>query len=114
MKGDDPFAPCSVEELGGRLHETPRTFLLLDVREAEELAIAALPGAVHIPLGDLPGRIGELADWREREVLALCHHGVRSAMACRFLREAGFAAVRNVSGGIDAWSLRVDPGCPRY
>jgi len=85
---------------------------LLDVRQPEELAIARIEGAVHIPLNELPARLGELD--RTRPVVALCHHGVRSEMAGRLLERSGFADVAHLSGGIDAWSLAVDPAVPRY
>jgi sulfur-carrier protein adenylyltransferase/sulfurtransferase len=85
---------------------------LLDVREPEELAIASLPGATHIPMGVVPVRAHELD--RARRVVVLCHHGVRSAMAARWLRANGFADVLDVEGGIEAWSRDVDPSVPRY
>lgn len=86
--------------------------VVLDVREADELAIARLPSALHVPLRELPARIDELP--RDRTLAVLCHHGVRSAMAAGLLRSAGLTDVVNVAGGIDAWSLRVDPEVPRY
>ena len=85
---------------------------LLDVRTAEELAIARLPDVVHIPLAELPLRIDELD--RAKPVIAVCHHGVRSEMAGRVLERNGFADVAHLTGGIDAWSLDVDPEVPRY
>ncbi len=87
---------------------------LLDVREPEELALAALPGAVHIPLGELAERIEELEASRDQEWVVVCHHGVRSAMATGFLSANGFSRASNLSGGIDRWSLDVDPAVPRY
>jgi rhodanese-related sulfurtransferase len=100
-------------QLAARLRESapPR---LLDVREPEELAIAALPGALHIPLGELAERIDELEAGRDLEWVVICHHGVRSAMATGFLAANGFSRAINLSGGIDRWSLEVDPGVPRY
>jgi rhodanese-related sulfurtransferase len=85
---------------------------LLDVRQPEELLIARLDGAVHIPLNELAHRIGELD--RNRPVVAFCHHGVRSEMAGRLLERNGFGDVAHLSGGIDAWSQTVDPSLPRY
>jgi adenylyltransferase/sulfurtransferase len=89
-------------------------FLLLDVREPHEHAAARIEGARLLPLGELAGRVGELADWRQRPVVVHCHHGGRSRVACELLRERGFERVENLSGGIEAWSLTVDPGVPRY
>lgn len=86
--------------------------VLLDVREADELAICRMGATHHIPLGQLGER------WRElpsaARILIHCHHGGRSLRATHFLRSRGFAAVSNVRGGIEAWSCRVDPGVPRY
>ncbi|MDR3414552.1 MAG: rhodanese-like domain-containing protein [Nevskia sp.] len=85
---------------------------LLDVRQPEELEIARIAGATHIPLGELQARVDELD--RNQPVVAMCHHGVRSEMAGRLLERNGFADVAHLSGGIDAWSLAVDPSVPRY
>ena len=88
--------------------------LLLDVREPSERARAHIEGAQLIPLGELEGRLPELGSWRHRRVVIHCHHGGRSARACALLRENGFDRVENLAGGIDAWSLTVDPSVPRY
>jgi adenylyltransferase/sulfurtransferase len=87
-------------------------FTLLDVRLEHELRLARLPGTLWIPLHELPQRLTEVP--RDRPVYALCHSGVRSAAATTLLREHGFAAARNLAGGIDAWSREVDPSLPRY
>jgi rhodanese-related sulfurtransferase len=97
-------------ELKARLDSAPLT--VLDVRTDDELALATLPGALHIPMQDLPARVGELA--ADAPLAVLCHHGVRSEMAARFLERQGFREVYSVAGGIDAWSLQVDPAIPRY
>lgn len=90
--------------------------VLLDVREAGELAIARIqvPGArlLHIPLHTLPARLSELN--RQQPIFTLCHHGMRSLQAALFLRQQGFDAATNIADGIDAWSLQVDPQVPRY
>jgi rhodanese-related sulfurtransferase len=85
---------------------------LLDVREHDELAIAALPGAHHVPLHHLPQRMAELNP--AAPIAVLCHHGVRSRMAAQLLVQAGFEDVSNVEGGIDAWSVHIDPAVKRY
>ncbi len=87
---------------------------LLDVREAEEHHFAALAGSKWIPLRELPGRLYELAEWKDKECVVYCHHGVRSLHAIQFLRQHGFSRLQNLTGGIDAWSLMVDPKLPRY
>ncbi len=92
--------------------ENNTPFTILDVREAQELAIANLGNVRHIPLGELTTRWHELnpKDW----IITLCHHGMRSEMAAGYLRSQGFEKVTNLSGGIDRWSIEVDPTIPRY
>jgi molybdopterin/thiamine biosynthesis adenylyltransferase/rhodanese-related sulfurtransferase/molybdopterin converting factor small subunit len=87
-------------------------FVLLDVREPHEYQIARIPTSRLIPLGDLPKRISELnsAD----EIVAHCKSGMRSAKAVDFLKQAGFRKVKNMKGGILAWSDKVDPTVPKY
>ncbi len=87
-------------------------FILIDVREPHEYQICRIPSAKLIPLGDLPKRVNELdsAD----EIVAHCKSGVRSAKAVDFLKQAGFKKVRNMRGGILAWSDKVDPSVPKY
>ncbi len=87
-------------------------FVLIDVREPHEYQICRIPYAKLIPLGELPKRVNELntAD----EIVAHCKSGVRSARAVDFLKQAGFGKVRNMRGGILAWSDRVDPTVPKY
>ena len=89
-----------------------RGCLLLDVREPEELTICRIAGAAHIPMNDIPRRLNELD--RERETIVFCHHGRRSLSVTDFLRKQGFSNVKSMAGGIDAWSLTVDPRVPRY
>src|SRR5579872_1985148 len=87
-------------------------FVLLDVREPHEYQIARIPFSRLIPLGDLPKRVSELhsAD----EIVAHCKSGMRSAKAVEFLKQAGFKKVKNMKGGILAWSDKVDPSVPKY
>jgi len=99
--------------LAQRLRE-PAAPELLDVREPGEHALAHLAGARLIPLGELVGRLDELDDWRGREIVVYCHHGVRSLHALGILRAAGFERALNLRGGIDRWSTEVDPAVPRY
>ncbi|HEX5227579.1 MAG TPA: molybdopterin-synthase adenylyltransferase MoeB [Bryobacteraceae bacterium] len=87
-------------------------FVLIDVREPHEYQICNIPQAKLIPRGDLPKRVNELnsAD----EIVAHCKSGMRSAKAVDFLKQAGFKKVRNMKGGILAWSDKVDPSVPKY
>ncbi len=89
-----------------------KPILLLDVREPHEFEIANLPGAVLVPLGELPARLHELDD--HAEIVAHCHHGIRSVKAVEILRAAGFSKARTLQGGIDAWAVNVDPEMARY
>jgi adenylyltransferase/sulfurtransferase len=86
--------------------------VLLDVREPREAEIAHIAGARVIPLRELPGRLTELPS--HGEIVTFCHHGQRSLKAREILQAAGFAKVRSLAGGIDAWSRDVDSGIPRY
>ena len=101
----------SARELHARM-ERGEDVALVDVREPHEAAIARITGAVLIPLRTLPARIAELD--RGREIVLLCHHGQRSQRALELLRQSGFGKLKNLRGGIDAWSRDVDPAVPRY
>ncbi len=87
-------------------------FLLLDVREPHEYQIARIPGSTLIPLGQLPARLTELD--KNAEIVAHCKMGGRSQQAVDLLKQKGFANVRNMTGGISAWSDKVDPKVPKY
>ena len=87
-------------------------FQFIDVREPNEYQIASIPGAKLIPLGDVPKRVGELDP--NAEVIVHCKMGGRSAKACEFLRQSGFKNVKNMLGGITAWSDKIDPSVPKY
>jgi adenylyltransferase/sulfurtransferase len=86
--------------------------VLLDVREPWEHSLAKIEGSILIPLGTLPQSLDKLD--RHAEIIAYCHHGMRSADATSFLLQQGFTNVKNLVGGIDAWSVQVDPSVPRY
>ncbi|MHB8383603.1 MAG: rhodanese-like domain-containing protein [Candidatus Binataceae bacterium] len=104
------FETCPAE-LKARLGRGETVFIL-DVREPGEIELAAFPGATHIPMNDLPARIGELDP--ARETIVVCHHGMRSAQVGMYLARNGFTRVINLAGGINAWSLEADPTVPRY
>jgi rhodanese-related sulfurtransferase len=98
------------EELKQRLDAGDNLFLL-DVREEHEYEISNIGGHL-IPLAQLPKRVHELD--ANREIVALCKMGSRGARAVQVLRQAGFGNVRNLTGGIHAWSDRVDPRVRKY
>jgi rhodanese-related sulfurtransferase len=86
--------------------------LLLDVREPWEFQTCRIEGAHHLPMRELPARLRELDP--RTDVVAICHHGVRSLHAAYFLERQGFERVFNLSGGIDAWARSVEPAMPVY
>ncbi len=88
------------------------SFTFIDVREPHEFQIARIPGTVLIPLGTLPSRLGELDP--NAEIIAHCKSGARSQKAVDLLKQSGFKNVRNMTGGILAWSDKVDPSTPKY
>ena len=116
--GIDPHADAveaafeiSTPELKTWLDEG-RQLTLLDVRNPQEWEINRLDGAKLIPLPELQDRLGELDP--AATIVTYCHHGPRSGRAVNFLRQMGFSRAINLAGGIDSWSLMVDPSVPRY
>jgi rhodanese-related sulfurtransferase len=86
--------------------------LVLDVRENWERAAARLPDTVDIPMNEVPQRLAELP--RDREIVVMCHGGVRSLKVAHFLAQNGFSQLANLTGGIDAWAHEVDPSIGTY
>jgi len=86
--------------------------LLLDVRESWEYDLCRITDSQLISLKDLPQRWTELP--RRRDIIVICHHGVRSQQAARLLEDAGFPQLYNLSGGIAAWAAQIEPTMPRY
>lgn len=86
--------------------------LLLDVREPSEYQICHLDNVVLIPMNAVPSRMTELAP--DAEIVCVCHHGGRSMQVAAFLERNGFTKVTNLTGGMHAWSLQVDPSVPTY
>ncbi len=101
----------TVRELKDRLDKGEDLFIL-DVREPHEYSMAKIEGSVLIPLGTIPNSLDKLDP--NREIVAMCHKGMRSADAMGFLLQQGFSNVKNLVGGIDAWSVEIDPSVPRY
>ena len=86
--------------------------VLLDVREPRELAVASVPGALHIPMAQVPARLAEID--RDRHVVVICHSGGRSQAVVGFLKHQGYEQVSNLAGGITRWSREIDPSIPVY
>jgi rhodanese-related sulfurtransferase len=78
--------------------------LILDVRTSQEFRGGHIKGAKLLPVSELAGKIGEIADWKDRQVLTYCHSGSRSAAACRILKKNGFTKIANLKGGIMSWN----------
>jgi len=111
MSSDTPIQAATPKEIHTRL-QSGEDLLLVDVREAEEIAIAALPGALVCPMS-------QAADWidrlpKDRALVIFCHHGIRSLRVATALAERGHQNLTNMTGGIDLWSAQVDAGVPRY
>jgi len=96
------------------LRERGERHLLLDVREPFELAICQIDGNSNIPLGQLPGRLTELAPWKDALIVCQCKSGRRSMKALETLKKHGFTKVLNLAGGILAWGEQVDPAISAY
>ena len=107
----DPVRSLTPKELAARV-AAGEDLLLLDVREPGELAIARIEGACSIPMSALGPRLSELDP--ERPTVCICHHGIRSAHVAARLAELGFRELYNLAGGIDRWSLEIDPAVRRY
>ena len=101
----------SVAELKRR-HDSGADFVLLDVREPDELATAAVAWARAIPMREIPAQLGELP--RDKPIVCMCHHGGRSERVTQFLNQNGYDNAVNLAGGIDEWSTEIDPSVPRY
>lgn len=89
-----------------------RGALLLDVRQPEELELARIAGALHIPMNDIPVRLRELP--ADRPIVVFCHKGARSYGVAGYLMHCGYSDVASLDGGIDAWAAFIDPGVGRY
>ncbi len=108
---NDGVPTVSVRELKRKM-EAAEPLTLVDVREPYEYEVARIPGARLIPLGELETRAAELP--RSGTLVLQCHTGMRSEQAVRLLQQAGFENACNLEGGIEAWSVEIDPAVPRY
>ncbi len=105
----------TVEELAKRL-SSESSIQLVDVREPEEVKMASIEGFMNLPLSQFAEWGNDIQTRLEphKETLVLCHHGVRSAQMCQWLTSQGFSNAINITGGIDAYSMLVDPSVPQY
>lgn len=86
--------------------------LLLDVREDWEFATCSIAGSTQIPMRLVPVRVTEIDD--DSPIVCVCHHGARSMNVAAFLEHNGFNNITNLTGGIHAWAVQVDPSMPKY
>src|SRR6476620_3580229 len=107
-----PITQIDVQQLAAKL-KNPNPPVLLGVRTAREAQIASLPGSVLIPIQEFESREDELQALRGKEVGVYCHLGVRSLHGAAWLENLGIAS-SSLRGGIDAWSVEIDPTVPRY
>lgn len=89
-------------------------FWFIDCREPGEYETCKIAGATLVPMSQLADRAAELEPHRHREIIVHCHHGGRSLRVANWLRKNGFEKARSMAGGIDQWSLEIDPSVPRY
>ena len=108
---DSPEFDLSVDELK-TWRDEGRPHVLIDVRTHEEYDIAQIDGSTLIPMNELPERLEELDE--NADIVVHCHHGPRSSSVVSYLRSRGFPKARNLSGGINMWSLRIDPSVRQY
>lgn len=116
MTFEIPGSAITVKDLKTRM-DAGTSPVILDVREPHEIQIAALPQtakSLAIPLGELPTRISELEQFKTDEIVVYCRSGARSDMAANFLQQSGFKNVKNLTGGVLAWSQQVDQTVPQY
>jgi rhodanese-related sulfurtransferase len=98
-------------EVKQRLDSGEKVFLV-DVREPHEHALCQIEGAVLIPMGAIPANLQKLDT--DEDVVCFCHHGMRSMDVANWLRAQGVKSAKSMAGGIDRWSLEIDPKVPRY
>lgn len=103
------LAPSALQEYLETADPAP---LLLDVREPWEYQRVHLPESQLVPMRQIPAAAQSLET--DREIVVICHHGVRSRQVAMFLESRGFRRVINLQGGIDAWARELDPSMPTY
>jgi rhodanese-related sulfurtransferase len=99
-------------QLQARLAEPGNDPLLLDVREAWEFDICALPGSKLVPMRRIPESLDSLDP--EQEIVVICHHGIRSRQVAFYLEQQGYSNIINLAGGLDAWARELDPQMATY
>ncbi len=107
----NPASELSVFDLL-KLRKQKASYLLLDVRESDELLISNFPNSLHIPMHQIPAKWQDLP--RNQQIIVFCHYGTRSRIVVEFLKQQGLENVFNLSEGIDAWARDIEPEMERY
>jgi rhodanese-related sulfurtransferase len=113
MTSDPLSIEISVQQVQ-ELQQAGDEFLFIDCRETVEYGIAKIEGTQLIPMNEIPTRIAEIEDHRDKRIVVHCHHGGRSMQVTQYLRQQGFEKTQNMAGGIDVWSQEIDAAIPRY
>ena len=92
--------------------DTNEDFILLDVRENQELEICKIEQALHIPMGVIPARLNEINF--DKPIVIMCKSGGRSAQVCQYFTDQGYSNLYNLRGGITSWALEIDPQMNTY
>ena len=111
MNWNLPFKEATPSQIKQRL-DAGEDLVLIDVREPHELQVAAVADAQPYPMSEAYTWIDQLP--KDRELVIMCHHGGRSRQVAAALAQRGYTEITNMSGGIDQWSVEVDPSVPRY
>jgi rhodanese-related sulfurtransferase len=107
--------PIQIEvESANQLLSEDDSVLLVDCREPHEYELVHLPNSLLVPTSDFLQQVGQLEPHKDRRILVICHHGVRSHGVAQWLREHGYDRTQSITGGIDAWSVKLNPELPRY
>lgn len=103
----------TVQEAKAMMQENPE-IVLIDCREPDEYAIAHIEGAILMPLSEMQQNFPKLEPLKDKSIIVHCHHGGRSLRMVLWMRKNGFLNCINMAGGIDAWSIEIDPEVPQY
>ena len=110
------FTPQQLQDFLNKSDKNDMPPLLLDVREPWEFEYCHIDGSILIPMGELASELESLQDEidHEREIIMICHHGIRSRQMGYYMEQAGYKNITNLDGGVEAWAVDVEPTMKRY
>ena len=110
------FTPQQLQDFINESAKNDMPPLLLDVREPWEFEYCHIEGSVLIPMGELASELETLQDEvdHDREIIMICHHGIRSRQMGYYMEQAGYKNITNLDGGVEAWAENVEPSMKRY